>query len=276
MTAIENLRQWLHEQQPALNSVDTDEFLSRFLRLTNNDVDQAKERLIYFWKYRTENPQWFTNRDLLKNPLMVEISETTYCLQLPKATEDRRLIFLMRAGHFDPAKYSLDDVTKYAFAVTDIINSQPAAQLHGFIILLDFTDIKLQHMRYFTPDHTRRYVDCWEKMYPVDLREIHFYNYPALFDPVLHLFRMCFAGGLKEKIHFHSKSSTEALNRSLHQFIPPSLLPSEYGGQLGTMEGEMNKTFVQWTREQNDYMVQFDQYGVDLKQVSGLLKPLKK
>jgi hypothetical protein len=239
--------------------------------VTNFNLNQAKEWLIRFWKYRTENPQWFTNRDLLKNPSMVDIAETAYCIQLPKETKDQQRIFLMRVGHYDTTKYSLDDVTKYAFAVTDILNTQPAAQLYGFIILLDFSNIKLQHVRQFTPDHTRRYVECWEKMYPVHLHQIHFYNYPGLFDPVLHLFRMFLAKDLKDKIHLHPRSS----NESLHQYIDPELLPSEYGGQLGSVEGEMNKTFLQWTRERNDYMIQMDQYGVDLKQVSKLLKTVK-
>lgn len=103
-------------------------------------MDKAKEWLINFWKYRTENPQWlvffflnkillisffrFTNRDLLKNPLMHEISEIAYCLQLPKSTENNPLIFLMRVGQYDSTKYTFDDVTKYAFAVTDILNHQ--------------------------------------------------------------------------------------------------------------------------------------------------------
>jgi hypothetical protein len=268
---LNHFRDWIREQQSILNSIDTDEFLLRFLRVTNFNLNQAKEWLIRFWKYRTENPQWFTNRDLLKNPLMVDIAETAYCLQLPKENKDQQRIFLMRVGHYDTTKYSLDDVTKYAFAVTDILNTQPAAQLYGFIILLDFSNIKLQHVRQFTPDHTRRYVECWEKMYPVHLRQIHFYNYPGLFDPVLHLFRMFLAKDLKDKIHLHPRSS----NESLHQYIDPELLPSEYGGQLGSVEGEMNKTFLQWTREHNDYMIQMDQYGVDLKQVSKLLKTVK-
>jgi len=274
--SLDSFRKWIREQQPILNSIDTDEFLLRFLRVTNFQLDNAKEWLINFWKYRIENPQWFTNRDLLKNPIMCEIAEIAYCIQLPKETKDHQLIFLMRIGHYDPTKYTLDDVTKYAFAVTDILNTQPAAQINGFIIILDFSNVKLQHVRQFTTDNTRRYVDCWEKMYPVDLYQIHFYNYPNIFDPVLHLFRLFLARNLKDKIHFHSKFSNESLQRSLHQYIDPSLLPNEYGGQLDSIEGDMNKKFIQWTREHNNYMIQFDQYGVDLKEVPKLLKTIKK
>jgi hypothetical protein len=56
---LEDFRQWVREQQPILNSIDTDEFLLRFLRVTNFQLNNAKEWLINFWKYRTENPQWF-------------------------------------------------------------------------------------------------------------------------------------------------------------------------------------------------------------------------
>ena len=170
----------------------------------------------------------------------------------------------------------IDDVTRYAFAVTDILNSQPAAQLYGFIILLDFTNIRLQHISQFTPDRIRRYVDCWEKMYPVHLRQIHFYNYPTIFDPILHLFRLFYCRKFNDRIYFHSRTSDDSMKKSLHLYIDPSLLPNEYGGQLGSVEAEMNKSFIQWTQEHNDYMIQFDQYGVDFKQVSQLLKNVKK
>jgi hypothetical protein len=66
------------------------------------------------------------------------------------------------------------------------------------------------------------------------------------------------------------------MKKSLHLFIDPSLLPNEYGGQLGSVETEINKSFIQWTQERNDYMIQLEQYGVDLKQVSQLLKNVKK
>ena len=62
MAEIENhlnsFRKWVQEQQPILNSLDTDEFLLRFLRVTDFRLENAKEWLINFWKYRTENPQW--------------------------------------------------------------------------------------------------------------------------------------------------------------------------------------------------------------------------
>ena len=207
---------------------------------------------------------------------MKEIADIGYCVQLPKPTKDGQFIFLMRIACYDTTKYTIDDVTKYGFAVTDILNSQPTAQINGFIILLDFSNIKLQHIRQFTPDFTRRYVDCWEKMYPVHLRQIHFYNYPSLFDPILHLFRMFLSKNFKDKIHFHCKSSEDSLQKSLHEYIPSELLPNEYGGQLGSIENDINKTFIQWTKEHNDYMIQLDQYGIDLKQVSNLLKKIKK
>ena len=207
---------------------------------------------------------------------MRQIADLAYCLQLPKASRDKHHIFLMRMGQYDPSIYTIDDVTRYAFAVTDILNSQPAAQLYGFIILLDFTNIRLHHISQFTPDRVRRYVDCWEKMYPVHLRQIHFYNYPSIFQPILHLFRLFYCGKFNDRIYFHSRASDDSMKKSLHLYIDPSLLPNEYGGQLGSVESEMNKSFIQWTQERNDYMIQLDQYGMDLKQVSQLLKNVKK
>lgn len=218
----------------------------------------------------------FKNRDLIKNPLMCEISQLAYCLQLPKPTKDKHLIFLMRLGHYDPTIYSMDDVTRYTFAVADILNSQPAAQLYGFIIILDYTNIRLHHLRQFTPDRVRRFVDCWEKMYPVNLRQIHFYNYPHIFDPILHLFRLFYCRTLEQRIYLHPRASNDVMKKSLHRYIDPSVLPSEYGGELGLVESDMNKPFVEWIQQHNDNILQLEQYGVDLSQTSQLLKKNQK
>jgi len=207
---------------------------------------------------------------------MCQIAQLSYCLQLPKATKDKHLILLIRMGKYHRSIHTIDDIIRYTFAVIDIINSQPAIQLYGLIILLDFTNIRLQHVSQFTPDRVRRYIDCWDKIYPVHLRQIHFYNYPTIFDPILHLFRSLYRRKFNDRIYFHRRTLNDSMKKSLHLFIDPSLLPNEYGGQLGSVETEINKSFIQWTQERNDYMIQLEQYGVDLKQVSQLLKNVKK
>ena len=53
------LRHWLGQQQPILNSLDTDEFLLRFLRVTDFRLEFAKQGIINFWRYRAESPLWF-------------------------------------------------------------------------------------------------------------------------------------------------------------------------------------------------------------------------
>ena len=118
-----------------------------------------------------------------------------------------------------------------------------------FIILIDFSNTHLQHISQFTPARIRRYIDCWEKVYPVHLRQIHFYNYPSVFNPLLHIFRSFYRQRLNDQIYFHSRTSGDDMRKSLYLYIDPSLLPSEYGGQLGSVEAEINKSFVQWAQE---------------------------
>ena len=206
---------------------------------------------------------------------MCQIADLAYCLQLPQANKDKQLIFIMRMGCYDPGTFSIDDVSRYAFAVTDTINSQPAAQLYGFIIVLDMTNIRLHHISQFTPDRARRYADCWEKMYPVHLRQVHFYNYPSIFDPILHLFRLCFRRKFNDRIHFHARSSDDSMKFSLHEHIDASILPADYGGTLTSID-DLNQNFIKWTRERNDVVLDLEKYGVELKQVPQLLKSIKK
>lgn len=55
---VKTFREWVEAQKPALNSLTTDEFLLRFLRVSNFQLSDAKEWLVRFWKYRTENLKW--------------------------------------------------------------------------------------------------------------------------------------------------------------------------------------------------------------------------
>jgi len=272
---LNEFRQWVEAQKPVLNSPTTDEFLLRFLRVTNFELPEAKEWLVKFWKYRTENTNWFTNRDLIENPLMRQIAESGYCLQLPKRTKDDHLIFIMRIGHYNASCCTLDDACRYAFAVVDILNAQPEAQLNGFVILLDMSEVGQQHVGQFTNDFARRYINCWETMYPVHLHQVHFYNYPSLFDPVYGMFRTLYYRDVGEKIIFHSNVNEQCSGKnSLHNYIEPELLPKEYQGQLGCLD-DINHQFIQWTRERNSTMLELEKYGVDLTRVSQLLDQIQ-
>lgn len=55
---VNHLRKWVQQQQPTLNSLETDEFLLRFLRVSDFRFENAKLWLVNYWRYRTENSQW--------------------------------------------------------------------------------------------------------------------------------------------------------------------------------------------------------------------------
>lgn len=206
---------------------------------------------------------------------MRQIAESGYCLQLPKRTKDDRLIFIMRIGHYNASCCTLDDACRYAFAVVDILNAQPEAQLNGFVILLDMSEVGQQHVGQFTNDFSRRYINCWETMYPVQLHQVHFYNYPSLFDPVYGMFRTLYYRDVGEKIIFHSNVNEQCPGKnSLHNYIEPELLPKEYQGQLGCLD-DINHQFIQWARERNSTMLELEKYGVDLTRVSQLLDQIQ-
>ena len=61
------------------------------------------------------------------------------------------------------------------------------------------------------------------------------------------------------------------MRTSLHRHIDPALLPVEYGGQLGALESDLNRSFVQWIRDRAGMLNELDRCGVDLEQVPQLL-----
>lgn len=293
---LTTFRQWVEEQKPVLNSPTDDKFLLRFLRVNDFQLNLAKEHLVRFWKYRCENLNWFVenqnksilqlislfsltfdrfqNRDFNENPLMRQIGESGYCFQLPKPTESGCLIFVMRVGHYNSSIMKFDDVTTYALAVADIINNQEAVQTNGLMIILDMSEVNLQHVPQFTNDFSRRYIDCWEKMFPAKMIQIHFYNYPNVFDPVYGLFRTLYFRGFDERIIIHMKEDNKLNENPLHQYINPELLPKEYGGKLGPIE-EINQNFLIWVKQQDHITKELENYSIDLTKAQQLIDQLR-
>ena len=66
-----------------------------------------------------------------------------------------------------------------------------------------------------------------QESFPLWFREIHVVNQPRVFHMFYNLLKPFLGEEVKKKIHFHNKYE------ELHEFLPKSILPHDFGGDLG-------------------------------------------
>ena len=83
-------------------------------------------------------------------------------MPLPEATDENCRVILVRTGCWSTSKYELNDIMKYAFLVTDVVNKDPRIQVHGWVGLIDFAGITMGHAQQMTHSFIKNAVKCWQ------------------------------------------------------------------------------------------------------------------
>lgn len=229
---IQALREMLQEE-PNLIVPSDDAFLLRFLRARKFDYDRAFRLIKQYYILRANNPELF--KDFVPSAL-----KDVFSANLEGFLQDRdhegHAIFVIRGGTWDPAKHSANDIYRANLLCLEKAIEDPATQINGIIALLDLKEFGFHHIRQMSPAHCRRMVLLIQNCFPGRFKGIHIINEPAVFDILFALVKPFLSEKLKNRIHFHGENL-----QSLHEHIPPSILPAEFGGQLGPFS---NQEFV--------------------------------
>ncbi|XP_013412324.1 alpha-tocopherol transfer protein-like [Lingula anatina] len=230
---IDSLRTWV-KKQPHLTSRTDDAFLLRFLRTSKFSMLRAQQMLDKFCTVRSSQekgvPLWFNDLDP-EDPKILELLDIGTCLPLPGRDDQNRKVMLYRTGAFDPKVHDFSDVMRLGFITTDILLMDELNQIHGFVILLDFSEFGMSHVTCWGPDTVSKAMMCWQDCYPTRNKAINYYNTPTLFNVVFELFKLVMKEKYKQRLHFHWSSQ-----ESLHKQVPQRMLPTYMGGTAGTLQ----------------------------------------
>lgn len=225
---LATLKQWL-AKQPHLNPRTDDQFLVGFLRGCKYSLEKTKEKLDSFYTVKTAIPEFFDNRDTtdakLQEYMMLGVN-----LPLPHTMGPAGpRIILVRMGSYDPSKYSIVDIMKVCYMITDLqLIHDDTTIIAGHMVLVDLRGIGISTLSQMTPTLIKKMTTVIEA-FPSRTKGIHFVNPSTGFDALFKLFHGFLSKKIQERIQVHD--SFEAL----HKVIPKSYLPEEYGGQGGTL-----------------------------------------
>lgn len=127
----------------------------------------------------------------------------------------------------------------------------------GQIGVLDCSGVTMAHFMQFNPTFIKKITLMSQEASPTRQKGFHFINTPFGFDSVFNVFKGFINDKNKTKLYVHGSN----LN-SLYKEIPRKLMPTEYGGDAGTIESIISsweKRIVSY----RDYYKEEEQFGVD-------------
>ena len=124
-----------------------DDFLLKFLRAANFDVDQACHVMKNYVKMITSGPQYFT-------PAFEEGMETIKAgfrtlnfSILPSRDKLKRRVYIWRPGMWNPNQMSLGEFYSCGYAMWEMISVEEESQIAGLTVVCDATDFGFQQLR---------------------------------------------------------------------------------------------------------------------------------
>lgn len=225
---LATLKAWLLKQ-PHLNTRTDDQFLVNFLRGCKYSLEKTKEKLDNYYTVKTAIPEFFDNRDPDNESLQNYMSFGVN-LPLPHTLEsDGPRFMLVRMGAYDASKYSIVDVMKVCYMITDLLLvDDDSSIIAGHMVLVDLRGLTFACLSQFNPTFIKKMTSVIEA-FPIRTKGIHFINPSSGFDALFKLFHGFLSKKIQERIQVHE--SFEAL----HQVVPKKYLPEEYGGSGGRL-----------------------------------------
>ncbi|KAH9645180.1 hypothetical protein HF086_005725 [Spodoptera exigua] len=231
---LKELKEWI-SQQPHLRARTDDQWLAAFLRGTKHNLARAKEKLDLYYSLRTVSPDLFMFRPT-----------------------DPRFKYLLRSGLYDPSVITPIDYFSFAHLIQQIkYLEDDAFMVNGTINVIDIEGVTMAHIMQMTPTVLKKLVIAGQDASPLRLKSLHIVNSLPVLEKLFSLVKKLLNEKHRKKLYMHSKDLS-----ALHNYVPPEILPAEYGGQGGTKQ----EIIDYWEKKLDHYGDWFDEdmkFGTD-------------
>ncbi|TGZ54118.1 Alpha-tocopherol transfer protein-like protein [Temnothorax longispinosus] len=238
---LEIIKEWL-VKQPHLPKFEDDQRLMTFLRGCKFSLEKCKRKLDMYFTMRAVVPEFFSNRDITR-PVLQEIAKLIHIPPLPGLTKKGCRVIVMRGVDKEAPTPNIPETMKMVFMIGDIRLSEEEHGVAGDVYILDASVATPTHFAKFTPALVKKFLVCAMEAYPVKLKEVHVVNISPLVDTILNFVKPFLKEKIRNRIFMHSDIKT------LYEYIPREILPTEYGGDAGPIQ----VIHDQWMKKLEDY-----------------------
>ncbi|XP_017771839.1 PREDICTED: clavesin-1-like [Nicrophorus vespilloides] len=200
-----------------------DSFLLRFLQSCKFIVELAAKRMVSYYEMIDEYPDWFKinspeeNRGLLYRNMRA---------MLTQRDKEGRGIYVVKLANINPSKVTMKEVVNVDDLWLESIMDDPMTQCKGLSVIIDISGYSLKLFQWLTPSNIKFGLTKMDTL-PVKDIVLHVVNTSFLMSATLKLIWPLLSQKIKDSVKFHYNDLD-----SLHNFIDPDSLPTEYGGKL--------------------------------------------
>ncbi|KAI4502128.1 hypothetical protein M0802_002810 [Mischocyttarus mexicanus] len=145
---LQELRDMIYERGECIPQRMDDDYLIRFLRARNFNVNSAHRLIVNYYNFKEEHPE--IHQDVSPTE-MCHIGDD-YVISVPaNRTECGRRMLIYRMGNWDPRKYSVEEIFKATVIILELGILEPRAQILGGIVVFDLKGITMSHVWTVTP-----------------------------------------------------------------------------------------------------------------------------
>ncbi|KAM7292879.1 hypothetical protein ISCGN_026014 [Ixodes scapularis] len=169
---------------------------------------------------------------ITNNPPIFELIYSAAKLFLkPKLVDRVRREARLWARDWHPNVCSLDKLAGLSILAWEHLLEDPRTQVKGIVMLIDLGGGSFSHLRAASPTQFSMFVYNLQECCPLRLKSAHVVNQPMFFTSVFALVKPFLKEKLVRRMRVHGKDLD-----SLHQFLPPDILPEEFGGLRGPFD----------------------------------------
>lgn len=220
---LEEFRKLVIEDKD-LNTRQDDIFLLSFLRVKKFNKSEALYLLKRYYEVRKIHKELFAN---FKPSSINTCLDTKVIGYLPNTDQHGRVIGVFLFRNWDLNQFSPLDIIRSMLISSDFLLNDHLFQVNGFSSIIDVEGLTWRHIIQATPRTIQLALSTLHGSFPVKYKEFHIINSNKLLRFGLSLVSPILPHKLKKRIHIHSDKLD-----SLHQFIEPKYLPSDFGGEL--------------------------------------------
>lgn len=159
---------------------------------------------------------------------------------LPGLTPNGRRVAMLRGVDKLMNTPSVPDMMKLILMIGDIRLQEEQMGVAGDVYILDASVATPGHFAKFTPAIVKKFLICVQEAYPVKLKEVHVINVSPLVDTITNFVKPFLKEKIRQRIHLHSSLE------SLYKHVPQKMLPTEYGGEAGSVADLNSKCDSAW------------------------------
>merc|ERR1719361_1662587 len=229
--ALKELREWISSEGSRLDCLKDvpDSFLMRFLRMQKTNVEKAANVLDNYIRFRTNTPEWFENLDV-QDERISELIRSGYLFVLPQRDASGRRVVFSRAALLDASKFTAADVMRAHLLTFECLLFDEECQINGLTYIFDEQNTSWSHIAIWTPSEVTKAFTCSEKSIPIRHRQMNFIGLPWTMNLIFRFAKNLLSTKLRKRLFTYSDFE------STKDFIPSSILPSEYGGEGGSVD----------------------------------------